>query len=199
LLAVSVGRSGPLRVPRGDGTHEIVASGIRKRPVSTLAAPVPVQVRALGCEDDEQVDLTVHGGLDKAVYVYPSEHYEFWRTVCGQAGVDASLPFGSMGENLTIEGLLEPQAWVGDRIVVGEVELRIEAPRSPCYKFNARLGFAWASKMMVQSGYCGFYCAVVRQGKVAAGDALRVVPGERAVSIDEMHRLNHRGRRGRAT
>lgn len=197
ILAVCTGRSAGLRVPRAGGGHETVVSAIDKRPVSTLQAPQPVRLGGLGFEGDEQVDLTVHGGLDKAVYLYPSEHYAFWRTVCGQAKVDASLPFGSMGENLAIEGLLEPQVWVGDQLAVGEVVLRVESPRQPCYKFNARLGFAWASKMMVQSGYTGFYCAVVRQGKVAAGDAVRVVPGDRVVSIDEVHRLNQRGRRNR--
>jgi MOSC domain-containing protein YiiM len=195
LLAICVGRSAPLAF-EGRGRPETVASGIVKHPVSTLDAPAPVLVRPLGLEGDEQVDLSVHGGLDKAVYVYPSEHYAFWRTVRAQAGVQAPLAFGGLGENLVAQGLLESQVWVGDRLQVGgEVELRVESPRQPCFKFDARMGFRQASKMMLQSGWCGFYCAVVRQGRVAAGDAIRVVPGERVVSIEEMNRLKQRGRK----
>jgi MOSC domain-containing protein YiiM len=113
-----------------------------------------------------------------------------------QAGVQAPLEFGGLGENLVVQGLLESQVWVGDRLQVGsEVVLRVESPRQPCFKFEARMGFRQASKMMLQSGWCGFYCAVVRQGRLAAGDEIRVVPGERVVSIEEMNRLKQRGRK----
>lgn len=187
LLTVSVGRAAPLDARAGDGGVRRVISAIRKTPV-----PGPVTVGALGLDGDEQVDLSVHGGLDKAVYLYPAEHYPFWETVRGQAGLAGALPHGSLGENLTVSGLLEAQAWVGDRLRIGEVELVVTQPRSPCYKFDAHFGFGWASKMMVQSGYTGFYCAVVRPGKLAAGDRIDVLAGERAVSIEQAHRLKTR-------
>src|SRR5690606_37749501 len=107
-----------------------------------------VALASLGLEGDEQVDLSVHGGLDKAVYVYPAEHYPFWQTVRAQAGHTAPLSHGGLGENLTVTGLLEPRVWVGDRLRIGEVELVVTQPRSPCYKFNAHLGFSWAARMM---------------------------------------------------
>ena len=191
VLAICAGRSAPLFVEER-GSREAVASAIVKTAVSTLAAPTAVEIGPLGVAGDEQADPTVHGGLDKAVYVYPSEHYAFWRTVRGQAGRHEALAPGAMGENLLIEGLLEPEAWVGDRLRIGEVELRVESPRSPCFKFNARMGFAWAAKMMVQSGYCGFYCSVVRQGELAAGDPVQVRPGDRVVTIEQSHRMKHR-------
>jgi len=194
LLTVSVGRAAPLAFS-ARGAPETVASGIVKSPVSTIARPQPVAVGALGLDGDEQVDLTVHGGRDKAVYVYPAEHYAFWETVCAQAKVAAPAGHGALGENLTIEGLLETGAWVGDQLEIGEVALRVESPRGPCYKLNAHLGFDWASKMMIQSGYTGFYCSVVRQGKLAAGDAVLVRAGDRVVSIEQVHRLKHRPRR----
>jgi len=196
LLAICTGRSAPLFV-QARGAREAVASAIVKTAVSVLEAPAGVEVGPLGLAGDEQADLSVHGGLDKAVYVYPAEHYAFWRTVRMQAGRDEPLEPGAMGENLLIEGLLEPEIWVGDRLAVGEVELRVESPRAPCFKFNARMGFAWATKMMVQSGYTGFYCSIVRQGKLAAGDTVLVRPGDRVVSIEQAHRMKHRSRQSR--
>jgi MOSC domain-containing protein YiiM len=197
VLAVCAGRVAPLAVgaPGLAGERELVASAIDKRAVSRLEDARVVPVAAMGIEGDEQADRTVHGGLDQAVYVYPHEHYAFWRTVRSQAKVDGALEPGAMGENLLVEGLLEPAVFVGDRLVIGEVELRVERPRSPCFKFNARMGFGQAVKLMVQSGYTGFYCSVVRQGRLAAGDSILVRPGERVASIDQAHRLQHRSRR----
>ena len=103
----------------------------------------------MGLAGDEQADPTVHGGPGKAVYAYPFEHYAFWRTVRSQAKVEGPMEPGAVGENLLVEGLLEPAVFVGDRLVIGDVELRIERPRSPCFKFNARMGFGQAVKLMV--------------------------------------------------
>ena len=194
VVAVCAGKVGPLEV-RERGAPETVASGIAKSAASTLAEPARVRVGPLGIHGDEQADLTVHGGLDKAVYVYPAEHYAFWRTVRMQAGVGGPLEPGAMGENLLVEGLAEARVWIGDRLSVGDLELRVESPRQPCYKLNARLGFHWAVKMMVQSGYTGFYCAVLRPGTVAAGDAVTLRAGARDLSIEESHRLRNRPRR----
>ena len=196
LLAVCAGRAAPLLVHER-GSPETVVSAIVKSPVSTLDAPTPVDVLVTGIDGDEQADLTVHGGLDKAVYVYPAEHQAFWRTVRAQAGVDAALGPGAMGENLLIEGLLEPEVWIGDRLTIGEVVLRVESPRQPCYKFNARMGFKWAAKMMVQSGFTGFYCSVIHPGRLAAGATVTIRPGARDIGIVESHRLRNRGARGR--
>ena len=198
ILAVSTGPAAPLLVPAPGGTHEQVLSGIRKVPVSTLADPRRIRVAELGLEGDEQADLTVHGGRDKAVYAYPIEHYATWQTIREQATkIEDPLPPGFMGENLTIEGLLETRVWIGDVLVLEPaapsdappVRLRVDGPRYPCFKFNARMGFNHASKMMVQSGYCGFYLEVLQTGTIAAGDLFRVVPGSREVTIAELFKL----------
>ena len=203
ILAISTGPAAPLFVPASGGTREQVMSGIRKAPVSTLEDPQPVALGTLGFADDVQVDRTVHGGRDKAVYAYPVEHYPTWRTIREQATkIDEPLPYGFMGENLTIEGLLETRVWIGDVLLVEPqppsdappVRLRVDAPRQPCFKFNARMGFKHASKMMVQSGFTGFYLEVLETGTVRAGDTFRVVPGPRELSIEELHRLITRGR-----
>lgn len=198
LLAVCVGAVAPLRVrgPRGVPTE--VASGIVKTAVSTLERPEPVSVSALGLAGDEQADPSVHGGLDKAVYLYPHEHYPVWSNLRAQAGLDAVLAPGALGENLLVQGLLETAVYVGDRLAIGDVVLCVESARQPCYKFNARMGFAHASKMMVQSGYTGFYCSVVRQGKLTAGDPILIQPGDRVVTVEQSHRIRNRGRPDRS-
>ena len=181
VLDVSVSPARPLAV--GERT---VLSGIGKRAV---AGDVPV--RRLGLEGDEQADPSVHGGLDKAVYAYPVEHYPFWQTVRAQARVAAwgeALPHGFVGENLTISGLTESSVWVGDRLRFRRCELAVAGARQPCYKFNAAMGFAQAAKLMVQSGYCGFYLAVLQPGANAAGETFELGPGPREVGIDELFR-----------
>lgn len=154
---------------------------------TAVAGPVPVQ--ALGLLGDEQADLSVHGGLDKAVYAYPSEHYAFWqqaRREAGVAGIDDALPFGSMGENLTLRGLLEADVWVGDVLRFADCALRVVQPREPCFKFNAAMGFNTAVKAMALSGRCGFYLAVNEPGTVQAGESFTLEPGPRQMGIPEL-------------
>ncbi len=163
-----------------------VMTAIAKRAVDERVAVLP-----LGLEGDEQADLTVHGGLSKAVYAYPSEHYGFWQTVRAQAGVslwDEMLPPGSIGENLSLEGVVESQVWIGDVLRFPHCSLAVSEPRYPCFKFNAAMGFKHASKLMVQSGWCGFYLAVRETGTIAAGDAFTIDPGPREVGIVELFR-----------
>jgi MOSC domain-containing protein YiiM len=163
-----------------------VMTGIFKQPVDGRVA-----VRPLGLEGDEQADLSVHGGLTKAVYAYPVEHYPFWQTVRAQAqvaGWDAPLPHGALGENLTLAGLLESQVFIGDLLRFDDCELAVSEPRFPCFKFNAAMGFKHAAKLMVESAWCGSYLAVRVPGTIAAGQAFTVVPGPREVGISELFR-----------
>ena len=162
------------------------------------AVGCPVEVRPLGLVGDEQADLSVHGGLGKAVYAYPAEHYAFWQTVRAQAQVslwDEALPPGSLGENLTISGLLEVQAWVGDVLRFPDCELAVSEPRFPCFKFNAAMGFRQAVQMMQANAWCGFYLAVRVAGSLQAGQSFEVVPGPREVGISELFRARVAGQR----
>ena len=123
-----------------------VLTAIGKTPVAG-----PVAVGPLGLAGDEQADLSVHGGLEKAVYAYPLEHYAFWndlRQRAGLADIEPELPTGAMGENLTLQGLLEHQLWVGDVLVFDNCRLRVTQPREPCYKFN----IAWKTPPKRTSG-----------------------------------------------
>ena len=163
-----------------------VMTAIGKRSVSG-----PQAVRPLGLAGDEQADLTVHGGLSKAVYAYPREHYPFWQTVRAQAQVslwDEPLPNGFMGENLTLTGLLETQVWIGDVLRFANCELAVSEPRFPCFKFNAAMGFSHASKLMSANAWCGFYLAVRVPGSLAAGEEFELLPGPREVGITELFR-----------
>jgi len=127
VLSVQVGGARLLDVSGGR-----VLSGIRKQSVDGRVA-----VRALGLEGDEQADLSVHGGLAKALYAYPVEHYPFWRRQRRSWGLPADLAHGALGENLTLEGLLETDVCVGDQLCFPDCVLRVTQPREPCYKFNA--------------------------------------------------------------
>ncbi|WP_034411872.1 MOSC domain-containing protein [Derxia gummosa] len=201
LLSICTGLAAPLETPKGK-----VMSAFVKTPVAGGRA----QVRPLGIEGDEQVDLSVHGGLGKAVYVYPSEHYTLWNTMRRQAlrpegrviqeghipfADIPDLPWGAVGENLTIAGLLENEIWIGDRMRFGEVELVVTEPRQPCYKFAAAMGFKHAPKMMVQAGCCGWYCEVRRTGELAVGESFELIAGDRYVTITEQFALATRKQR----
>ena len=176
IVSIQVGR--PRRVAwRG----REVETSIWKTPVAGR-----VRVREHNLDGDEQSDLTVHGGPDKAVYLYPSEHYAFWRRELP----DAELAWGGFGENLTTRGLLEDAACIGDRIRCGTAELAVSQPRSPCFKLGIRFGRPDLVKRFQQSGRTGFYLRVVRPGEIGAGDALELLPasGDR-MSIAEIARL----------
>jgi MOSC domain-containing protein YiiM len=171
-----------------------VMTGIGKRPT-----PGDVAVHPLGLAGDEQADLSVHGGLAKAVYGYPAEHFEFWRTVRAQAkvsGWEEPIAPGLLGENLTLHGLLERDAFIGDLLRFPDCTLAISEPRYPCFKFNAVMGFNQASKLMVQSAWCGYYLAVRTPGTIAAGQEFELIPGPREVGIAELFRARTSKQRG---
>ena len=176
LLSIQIGTA--RRVTIGGRS---ILTAIAKQVVSAAVPVLP-----LGLLGDEQADLSVHGGIEKAVYAYPSEHYAYWQAARREAGlgqIDDSLPHGSLGENLTLQGLLEADVWAGDVLKFPGCELRVTLPREPCFKFNAAMGFSRASRRMAQSGFCGFYLAVESAGTLRAGDAFEVNAGRRGVSI----------------
>lgn len=203
ILTINTGKIAPLFVSSEDAANPTrqVSSAIRKTAVSSLENTQPVRIEATGVEGDQQADPKVHGGRDKAVYAFPVEHYPVWQTLRLQAlKRDEPLPHGSFGENLTVEGLLETEVWVGDVLAfgTGEVRMRVTAPRSPCFKFNSVMGFRQASQMMNQSGYTGFYLEVMQGGMIRAGDPIELLPGARHMRIEELHRMSLRGPLGTA-
>lgn len=158
---VSLGRSVPWR----GGT---VRTGIYKEAVSGR-----VRIRSLGVEGDEQADPQVHGGPAKAVYLYPSEHYAFWR----DALPDIPLSWGAFGENLTVSGISEGAVRVGDRFRIGTALLAATKPRFPCYKLGIRFRREDIIPRFLASGRTGFYLRVLEEGDVGAGDAVDALGG----------------------
>ncbi len=164
ILSVNVG--GPREVQwRGHA----VRTSIWKSPVEGR-----VRVRTLNLDGDEQSDLTVHGGADKALYVYPSEHYAFWLSELP----NMEFPFGAFGENLTTEGLLEDGVRIGDRLRAGSAEFVVTQPRFPCYKLGIRFGTEKMIVRFLRSERSGFYLAVLREGDVAAGDPIEMIAAD---------------------
>jgi MOSC domain-containing protein YiiM len=181
LLSLNVARAVEI-----DAGGRRVLSAIDKCPVAQS-----LSVRRDGLATDEQADLSVHGGLSKAVYAYPSEHFPFWQTVRAQAGAAAwgeALRPGMMGENLTLSGLLENQVWIGDVLRFPNCSLAVSEPRFPCFKFNAAMGFKHAAALMAANAWCGFYLAVRETGSLQAGEPFELIPGPREVGIPELFR-----------
>lgn len=156
VLSVNVGLPRP--VP---GRGGMVMTGIFKDPVAGR-----VRVRRLNLAGDRQADLSVHGGPDKAVYAYPSEHYPFWRNELPEH----ELAWGAFGENLTTEGWWEDEVHVGDRFRIGTAEMVVTQPRMPCFKLGLRFGRDDVIARFLESGRPGFYLRVLQEGEVEAGD-----------------------------
>ena len=158
-----------------------ISTGIFKKPVNGS-----VPLRTLNLDGDRQADLAVHGGPYKAVYGYPSEHYDFWR----QELPGMSLPWGMFGENFTTEGLSEGDLHIGDRLQVGTAIITVRQPRIPCYKLAVRFHRSDILARFLRSGRSGFYFSVEQEGMVAAGDSFEFLSREpQAISIAEMNRL----------
>ena len=166
---------------------ETVSTGIYKQPVDTRLA-----VRRLNIDGDAQADLSVHGGVDKAVYAFPSEHYSAYQSELGQD----PYPPGQFGENLTTQGMLETEVRIGNRYRIGTALLEVSQPRSPCYKFAIKMGTAEALAVCVNSALTGFYLRVLEEGEIGAGDTIELDRAQTdAPTVDEIHRLYFLDRR----
>ena len=175
LASLNIGR--PRQVSfRG----ESVGTGIFKAPVD---GPIRVTPRTL--EGDVQVDLRFHGGLDKAVYCYPLEHYAFWAQDLGRA----DLAPGQFGENFTTEGLLETAVCIGDQLAIGTAIFEVTQPRVPCFKLGIRMGDARFVKRFMEAQKTGFYLRVLQEGSVQAGDTITLhARGREGLTV---HAVNH--------
>src|SRR5690348_6859690 len=156
IISINVGLP---RIVMSDGKP--VSTGIFKEPVAGR-----VMLRTLNLDGDRQADLSVHGGPSKAVYVYPAEHYDFWKSELPEM----NLPWGMFGENFTTTGLLETEINIGDKFRIATAEVMVTQPRMPCYKLGLKFGRPDIIKRFLQSERTGFYLAVLKEGEVGAGD-----------------------------
>ena len=161
--------------------NQKVTTGIFKEPVDHR-----VKMRTLNLDGDRQADLSVHGGSDKAVYVYPSEHYAYWH----EQLPDKELPWGMFGENFTTEGLQEDDINIGDQLRIGAARVMVTQPRMPCYKLAVKFGRDDILKMFLHSGRTGFYFAVLKEGEVGAGDKIEFIEHDKNnVAVADITRL----------
>jgi MOSC domain-containing protein YiiM len=169
-------------LPREVELHgRIVTTSIFKEPIEGRIA-----LRRLNLDGNRQADLSVHGGKDKAVYCYPVEHYQFWKTELP----GRELPMGAFGENFTVEGLFENAVRIGDRFLIGSAEVVVTQPRLPCYKLGIRFESDDMVKRLLSSGRTGFYLAVTREGKVGANDEIISLSQDPvAISVSDIFRL----------
>ena len=188
LLSISAGKVVPL-FGNHHPNYKSVASAIHKQSISNLQNLAPIEISVLGVKGDEQADLSAHGGIEKAIYAYPAEHYSFWNELLTrETKKTTSLEYGAIGENFTIEGLLETEVFVGDILQIGELEFAVVKLREPCFKFNATLGYKGAVKAMLQSGFSGWYLRVLKTGVLTAGAPITLIPGPREISIAQQNR-----------
>ena len=158
-----------------------IQTGIFKQPTEG-----PIEVKQLGLEGDQQANKKLHGGIYKAICVYPSEHYDLWKEELGNPG----LSFGDFGENLTTAGLMEGDICLGDRLRIGSVEMVVTQPREPCITLNARLDTKDLSARIRKSGRSGFYCSVEREGTIENGDSIGYISrDENKVSVSDFNRI----------
>ena len=158
-----------------------IQTGIFKQPTEG-----PIEVNRLGLEGDQQANKKLHGGIYKAICVYPSEHYNLWKEELGKP----DLSFGDFGENLTTSGLMEGDICLGDRLRIGSVEIVVTQPREPCITLNVRLDTKDLSARIRKSGRSGFYCSVEREGTIENGDSIEYISrDENKVSVSDFNRI----------
>lgn len=177
VISINIGR--PRLVMRND---EPVSTGIFKEPVAGR-----VMLRTLNLDGDRQADLSVHGGPEKAAYLYPSEHYAFWKRELP----DMDMPWGTFGENFTTEGMFETEISIGDRFRIGSAEVMVTQPRMPCYKLGIRFGRTDIIKRFLASERTGFYFSVLKEGEVGVDDEFELfdknASGVRVVDVTRLY------------
>ena len=184
LLSIQVGRP---KIVMRDG--EPVSTAIFKAPVTGR-----VKLQTLNLEGDRQADLSVHGGPSKAVYVYPVEHYDYWRTELPEM----DLPWGMFGENFTTQGLHESEINIGDKFQIGSSIVMVTEPRMPCYKLGIRFGRSDIIKRFLASERTGFYLSVIQEGEVGAADPIKIVEqAQESVRVSDITRLYGRDKNNR--
>lgn len=160
---------------------EVVTTAIFKEPIEGQ-----VKLRTLNLDGDKQADLTVHGGVDKAVYAYPSEHYEYWKHELP----DIVLPWGMFGENLTTQGMIEDAVNIGDQFQIGSAKVIATQPRMPCYKLGVKFGRMDIIRRFLASGRPGIYFKVLQEGEVEAGDSIELISkDENNITVKDIVRL----------
>jgi MOSC domain-containing protein YiiM len=176
LLSINVGQPEKVKYK-----GKQVSTSIFKTPVKG-----PVKVNTLNLEGDRQADLTVHGGVYKAVYLYPTEHLDYWR----RQYPEKQFNYGSFGENLSTSGLLETDICIGDQLRIGSAEFSVTSPRFPCFKLGIKMNDSGIIKAFMQANRSGFYLMVLKEGVISPGQGIELIGNDGYhFSIEEFSRL----------
>ena len=159
----------------------LIRTGIFKEPFEG-----PLEVKGVNIVGDDQADRTVHGGLNKAIYSYPSEHYPYWKELYPEKDV----PFGMFGENLTTVGMVEKEVNIGDTFQIGSVELIAVQPRTPCYKLGIKFADPLVLKSFIKAPYCGIYFKIKKEGSLKAGDNITLIHKDaNNITVEDIYNL----------
>lgn len=181
IVSIQVGRPREIEFRGKPMTTSIFKSAVQK----------PVRVGKTNIEGDEQSDLRVHGGPDKAVYAYSFAAYDWWK----KNRSDLSLENGAFGENLTLDDIDENRIFIGDSFVVGQAILQVAQPRFPCGKLGAKFNDLSVIKSFTQSRRPGVYFRVLQEGIIQKEDEFKLISQEKiAVSVNEIFELNQQAR-----
>lgn len=181
IVSLNVGK--PVTV---DYQGKDLSTGIYKQPVEG-----PLFLSSLNFEGDGQADLINHGGLDKAVCAYPSEHYPYWERSLGKP-----MPYAAFGENLTLRGLLEDEVCIGDVYRIGGAVLQVSQPRYPCFKLSQKHGVKDMPARVLNTGYSGFYFRVLEEGRVSADSPVTRLDSQASgITVLEVLRMMKDGRK----
>jgi MOSC domain-containing protein YiiM len=184
VISLNKGRSMNI----ADEGEKQILSAIHKQPVSETS----LYLSKTNIEGDEQADLINHGGVDKAVCVYPFEHYTYWEQKLGR-----TLPMGAFGENITLSGVPESEAFIGDTWQWGEAIVQVSQPRRPCFKVAKRHGIKKLPQYIQESGFSGYYLRVIKEGNVSAADSLILLNRISDVSIEFVNRITFHDKENR--
>ena len=183
VLSIQVGR------PRTFEGEDPWVTSIYKEPVTG-----PLRLERLDLDGDEQADLTVHGGPDKAVCVYPADHFPFWRQTLARPDLTA----GAFGENFTVAGIVEATVCLGDVFEIGDAVVEVSQPRAPCWKLGRKWERLDLPKLVLREGRTGWYFRVLQPGIVAPGGTLQLRDSPYpSWTIAEVNRLAYAKKRDR--
>jgi MOSC domain-containing protein YiiM len=178
IISLNVGKPQPAL-----HNNKEISTGIFKTPVDT-----PLYLTQVNLDGDGQADLVHHGGADKAICVYPLEHYTYWEEKLGKR-----LKYGAFGENITLKGLPETELCIGDTFRFGEAIVQVSQPRQPCYKLSVKHGLPELPLLVEKTGYTGYYLRVLQEGMVDRQDGLvRLTAHPAAFTVAEANRIMHR-------
>lgn len=183
IIAICAGKLTTIFYRTKEGNLKTVVSEFNKNVISAESKPATIQISKFGLPGDEKISINSNESLNRSLYMIPVSHYDFWRSRLKQHNLQNDINFGSLGENLVIEGIDESSIKIGDEISIGDTLLQVTEPRIPNYQLNIKMGYNGAVKDLIQAGHCGWYLKVIETGQIKAGNPITVIPTTGHMSV----------------